>query len=253
MLIRITLVLAILAGLAAAGLNFFKVKEGVTILQTTLQDTKNELNSTKTKLANTKKELDKTTEELKKTQADLAETKKERDSAVAKVTVQEKQIANLQKELSNVRDQRDNAEAEVAAWKALGYTVDQIKDLIAQLKVVRKERDDLNDTLLKWMGMYKGATNELARYVNPEEQKVPLRPDLKARVLVVDPKFDFVVLDIGEKDGALERGEMLISRDGKLVAKVRIWTVYPNRCVANVLPGWRLGEVVEGDLAVPAL
>ena len=46
---------------------------------------------------------------------------------------------------------------------------------------------------------------------------------------------------------------MLVSRKGKLVAKVRIWMVQRERCVANVLPGWKLTDVVEGDQAVPAL
>jgi len=254
MLIRITLIVAILAGLAATALNFLKVKEAVTTLQTTLEDTKNELTSTKSKLASTKKELETTTEDLKKTQTELADTKKARDSAEAQVAVQKKQADRLSDELARVKLERDDAAADIAAWKALGFSVDQIKGILAQLKDVQKERDTLNDSLLKWMTMHKGVTNELARYVNPEDQKPPPLPaNLKGKVVVVDPKFDFVVLDVGEKDGALERGEMLVSRDGKLVAKVRIWTVYPNRCVANVVPGWRLADVIEGDHAVPAL
>jgi hypothetical protein len=254
MLIRIALIIAILAGLAAGTLNFLKVKESITTLQDTLTATKSELDSTKSKLASTKKELQTTTEDLKKTQTELADTKKERDAAVAQIAVQKKQADRLNEELARVKVERDDVAAEIAAWKALGFSVDQIKGIIAQLKSVQKERDGLNDTLLKWMAMHKGVTNELARYVNPEDQKPPPLPaGLKGKVVVVDPKFDFVVLDVGEKDGALERGEMLVSRDGKLVAKVRIWTVYPNRCVANVVPGWRLAEVIEGDYAVPAL
>jgi hypothetical protein len=76
---------------------------------------------------------------------------------------------------------------------------------------------------------------------------------LKGKVVVVDPKFDFIVLDVGESQGVLERGEMLVSREGKLVAKVRVWTVERQRCVANVLPGWKLADVMEGDQVVPAL
>ena len=43
---------------------------------------------------------------------------------------------------------------------------------------------------------------------------------------------------------------MLVSRDGKLVAKVRIKQVEPDRCIANVIPGWKITDVVEGDYAV---
>ena len=68
------------------------------------------------------------------------------------------------------------------------------------------------------------------------------------KVLAVDPKFEFVVLDIGEKEGALENGQMLVNRNGKLVAKIKITdSIQPNRCIANVMPGWKLGDIMEGD------
>jgi hypothetical protein len=69
----------------------------------------------------------------------------------------------------------------------------------------------------------------------------------------VDPKFDFVVLDVGHDKGMLENGEMLVSRDGKLVAKVKVRAVERDRSIANVLPGWKLTDVYEGDVAVPKL
>ena len=81
---------------------------------------------------------------------------------------------------------------------------------------------------------------------------VVLRADLKGKIIVVDPKWDFVVLNIGDEQGALPDGEMLVSREGKLVAKVIIRSVQKDRCIANVVPGWKLGEMVEGDDATPA-
>ena len=70
---------------------------------------------------------------------------------------------------------------------------------------------------------------------------------LKGTVLAVDPKYNFVVLDIGEDKGALERGEMLVNHSGRLVAKVRISSVEKNRCIANIMPGWGNADVMEGD------
>jgi hypothetical protein len=85
-----------------------------------------------------------------------------------------------------------------------------------------------------------------------ESYVVKLRPDLKGKVVVVDPKWDFVVLDIGNDQGVLQDGELLISRNGKLVAKVVVRTVEKGRCIANIVPGWKLGDVFEGDEATPA-
>jgi len=79
-----------------------------------------------------------------------------------------------------------------------------------------------------------------------------LPPELKGKILVVDPKWDFVVLDIGAEQGVIQDGEMLVSRDGKLVAKVIVRNVQKDRCIANIVPGWKLGEVIEGDVVTPA-
>jgi hypothetical protein len=61
-----------------------------------------------------------------------------------------------------------------------------------------------------------------------------------------------VVLNVGGDQGALEAGELLVNRNGRLVGKVKITSVQKDRSVANVVPGWLLGEILEGDLVVPA-
>ena len=81
---------------------------------------------------------------------------------------------------------------------------------------------------------------------------VYLPETIKGKILVTDPKWDFVVVDVGENQGVKQDGELLISRGGKLVAKVIVRSIQKDRCIANVLPGWKLGEVLEGDLVIPA-
>ena len=84
------------------------------------------------------------------------------------------------------------------------------------------------------------------------EHPVYLPRSLKCKVLVVDPKWHFVVLNVGEDQGVLESGELLINRHGRLIAKVRVVSVKKERCVADLMPGWQLGDVLEGDSAIPA-
>ena len=79
-----------------------------------------------------------------------------------------------------------------------------------------------------------------------------MRADLRGKILRVDPRWDFVVLNIGENQGVLEEGELLVSREGKLVAKVIVRSIEKDRCIANIVPGWKLGEVIEGDEVTPA-
>jgi cell shape-determining protein MreC len=63
----------------------------------------------------------------------------------------------------------------------------------------------------------------------------------------VDPKYDFVILDIGAKEGVLPNAKMMVNRDGKLIGKVKITSVEPNRSIANVMPEWKQDEIMEGD------
>jgi len=251
MLLRIALVVAIVAGLAAAALNFLQVKEKVQIVMrdrdTYLgeRDTaRKELSDTKTQLAKTKTSLDQTTKELNS-------AKTERETAVAEADRQKKEATRLNGELDKTRAERNEAQREVAAWKALGYTVDQIKGLVIELRDVTKERDGLTEVRKNLEFNLDRTKRRLAKFEDPD-LKVQLPPNLTGKVIVVDPKWDFVVLDIGQNQGVKEDGEMLIGRAGKLVAKIHIFTVERDRCVANVLPGWRLTDVFEGDTAVVA-
>jgi len=87
--------------------------------------------------------------------------------------------------------------------------------------------------------------------VNPTAH-VKLPAGLVGTVVVTDPKWDFVVLNVGEDQGVLDHGELLVSRDGKLVAKIKITSVQKNQSIANVEPGSKLGEVLEGDKVISA-
>ena len=60
--------------------------------------------------------------------------------------------------------------------------------------------------------------------------------------------YGFVVVNVGEKDGARENGELLVSREGKLIGKLLISSVEDNRSIANVIPGWVQSDIQVGDV-----
>jgi hypothetical protein len=246
MLIRISLIVAILAGLAAAGLNFVTVKEKITTTinerDQNAKDRDNEkgLKVKAERLAkDTQTKLDKTTEEL-------TSTKDERDKAVAEAASQTTRATALADTLKTTQQQRDSAQNDLAAWKALGIPVDQIKATLATLKTVSEERDAILEEKKILIANNKKYKEKIDSILNPEHT-VELPEGLKGKVLVTDPKYEFVVLDIGEKQGVLEDGQMLVNRNGKLIAKVRIKSVQSDRSIANVMPGWNLSAIMEGD------
>jgi len=251
MLIRISLIVAVVAGLAVAVINFVQVKEVITT-------TRNDLNTTSNTLVTTQADLRKTKATLKGTEAELASTKEtlrtteeNLTAARAEADSSRKRANQLSTQLKQVTQERDVAQGDLAAWDALGIPVDGVKRKLVELKDAQEQILAQKDEITILTRSLVRATNQLALLVD-QEFKVKLPEGLKGTVVVSDPKWDFVVLDIGEDQNVLEKGELLINRDGKLVAKVRIFRVEKNRSIANVVSGWKLGEIVEGDKAIPA-
>lgn len=250
MLLRIFLVVAILAGIGA-GVVSYLAKEEVTKL-TAQRDTERD-----TKVAEiaahgkTKNTLKKTEGELATTQQELNTTQGERDKAVARAEAQSKRADELSDKLAKAVQERDDAQNLLASYKATDLTPEQIirlnkqlKDANTQIAVINSEKAVIQRQLAK-------KTAELERIIGTDPT-IKLRADLKGKIVVVDPKWDFVVLNIGDDAGVLQDGELLVSRQGKLVAKVVIRSVQKDRCIANVVPGWKLGEMIEGDDVTPA-
>jgi hypothetical protein len=251
MLLRISLIVAILAGLGAGGLGYYEVSTQVPSLTKQRDDEKSAKDFALTELANTNRALVFTKAKLADTEQQLADTQSERDKALARADVQEKRANDLSDKLATAVQERDDAQNQLAQYKATDMTPEQVltlnknlKEANAQIVAINSEKAVLQRLLVK-------KTAELERIVG-NDPTVKLPADLKAKIVVVDPKWDFVVLNIGDDQGALEDGEMLVSRDGKLVAKVIITSVQKDRCIANVVPGWKLGEMFEGDDATPA-
>ena len=252
-MLRISIVIAIIAGLAVAGLNFVMVKEKIETTEKHRAEEQSAKEKAQSELASTKKDLDKTTADLKRTQENLATAESQRDKAQAEVASLNRKATDLTEKLAKTTQERDTAQSDLAAYKATGLTPaqivnfdKQIKQLQENIEVGAKENDLLNRKLNKLQAAY----DELTK---PDWHPPLLPAGLRGKVVVCDPKWDFLVLNVVEDQGVLEKGEVLVSRYGKLVAKLSVRMVEKGQCIANVLPEWKLGEVQEGDAIFPAL
>lgn len=251
MLIRISLILAIVAGLAAGVVNFTVVKTRIDTLTNDRNDQRSQKEQFHNQLVATQKTLKDTQNTLAQTQQQLTQVQAERDDLSHKLAQDTTQIADLTTKLNKANSDLDLAQGQLEAYKSSGLTPAQVQDLNKDLKQSQMALDVANQekaVLARTATRLQSQLNELLiqGYV------VTLPAGLKGQVMAVDPKWDFVVLNIGEDQGALPDGELLVSRDGKLVAKVIIRSVQRDRCIANMVPGWKLGDVFEGDQVIPA-
>ena len=249
---RIILAVAIIAAIAAVGVNIGVVRPKIQQLQTDRDSQRSQKEEFHHELDQTKKTLAATQAQLTQTQNDLAQAQAERDQLSHKLADANTQIQDLNDKLAKTNKQLNDTQDQLAAYKGTDLTPPEIlalnkelKDTQMALSVANQEKVVLTHTVAKLQ-------NQLNLLVGPQGYVVKLPPGLKGTVMAVDPKWNFVVLDVGENQGVLQSGEFLVSRDGRLVAKIIVSSVQKDRSIANLVPGWQLGDIIEGDVVIPA-
>ena len=248
MLLRILLIVTILIGLGAIAVSHFVVRQHIQgiieVRDKNLKDYQNE-RSAHTKTKGTLKD---TQAKLQDTEKTLDETKTQLAATTTKANELEQRAKGLETDLTKTKQDLAATKADLAAWAALGIPVDQVKAVIAEAKKLRTANEAIEEEKKILAANLKKAEDKIKILTGTDDAPDPLLPTgLKGKVVVVDPKYNFVVLDIGSNKGVEPRGVLVVSRNSKLVAKVRVASVQPDRSIANIIPGWKLDEVMEGD------
>ena len=249
MLLRVCLILAIVAGLGVIGVSQFMLRPQIEEIIKVRDDNKAGWDKTQTELTKTKKTLKDTSEKLATTEKNLDETKGQLASTTSKFEAEQKKSAGLAQNIEKLRADLKSASDDLAAWTNLGLRVEQVKSVIDELKNAKTEIEVVKEENKLFRQDIKKKDTELAALRGKDLDPFVPR-DVRGKVLVVDPKWDFLVLDVGTKVGVPEKGVLLVSRNGELVAKVRVMTVEDQRSIANIMPGWKIKDIVEGDVVL---
>lgn len=247
MLNRISLIVVILAGIGAIVFGQMQVKKKIdeTIADRDLQHSK--WQSELARANGLEKELNETKQLLEQKVLELAAAQEEIATKNAQITQLNVDLGRAKNDLIRVRGERDQAQAKLTAYELTGLNPDEIKEVIARLKESLQTILVRDATIVERDRNIEGLKGRIQELVGEEGVPVILPAGMKGKVTVVDPKWEFVVIDLGKNDGMLLHGQMLVSRNGKLLAKVKIVNVQDNKSIANVLPGWKLEDILEGD------
>ena len=82
--------------------------------------------------------------------------------------------------------------------------------------------------------------------------KVMLPPGLKGKITVVDPKWAFVMVNVGGNQGMLPGGEMIVHRDERMLGRIKITQVEANYSIGNIALALKKDEIIEGDSVAAA-
>jgi hypothetical protein len=253
MLLKISLGLAILAGLATLYVSHVQVGGKITELNESLTSTQAELQTSRDSESKLRADNKKISTSLEERSRELGEAT---NALVAIRSVADEQRARADKataDLATTTEQRNEAQQELSQWRLFEMTPEQIRNNLSRLRAVERERDvftEENKTALRNIARLEA---RLRRYEGDREVEPELPPGTKGSIVAVDPKYDFVVLNIGGNQGLVENATLLVNRDGKLVGRVRVTQVQPDRAIANVMPEWKQGaddELMEGDQVI---
>jgi hypothetical protein len=246
-MLRLALILALLVAIGGLAVSEFHTKPKVV-------DLNDRLTSTEASLAQTTEAKNKAETEAKNQKAiadkasrELTETKTALETAATEAEQQRGRAERLQNDLTKVTREKNEAQQTLAAWNALGVQPEQVAQIRTDLKATTEARDVLADEkriLTRNIEKLQAALDTFQGRERPIEM-----PGLKGQVAAVDPRWKFLVLNVGENQGAKERGVVMVRRGDKLVGKARIVSVESDRSIANLLPKWQQPgtEIQAGD------
>jgi septal ring factor EnvC (AmiA/AmiB activator) len=243
---RIALIVVIVACVASLALVWrvgaIKKRQKSQIVQLTdsLKETNSKLTSTKLELMTSKTERDQTREKLAATDAKLSAANVALDEKTKTIADMQAKVAESDKRTSDVTAKLTEVEGVLQKVKeALGvegvFNVDQIRNLVTMQS---EETRMLSEQFAK------------LRRDNAELKVLATTPEgLKGRVAVVETKWGFVVLNLGDVDKVRRNAQFIIYHDSKLIAKVQVTAVGPRTSIAQILPEYRHNTPRVGDQA----
>ena len=182
-----------------------------------------------------------------KAEAELAQSQKEKSDLQSKVGASQNEIASLQKRIEEAEKMAKPVANPVAA--STPELQAQLDDARHQLDSAEKEKAFLSEKL----------QTPLERSTQPQEEKKrresgARKPGVRGNVLAVNQAYNFVVLNLGARQGVEPNSEMLVLREGTLIGKIRISSVEPATAIGDIITSSlaRGVQVQPGDIVVYA-
>jgi hypothetical protein len=190
--------------------------------------------------------------------AELAETKHLFAKSAEKADAYELQItkananAEAQREtIAHLQDLAQRAATVPEQPAASTEEVNALKSEVAKAEMALAESRQVEETLTEKLKETKSKASALDQSRHEKERQIQ-RAKTIGRVLAINPGWNFVVVSIGDKQGATPDSTLLVLRGGAQIGKVRVKTIEPTQSIADVIPSsLRKGMSVQpGDNVV---
>jgi hypothetical protein len=183
-----------------------------------------------------------------KAEEELEQLRKEKADLQTRLDTNQSEIASLQKQVEEAERVAKPAETSVAAGSTAELQA-QLDDARRQLDSAEKEKAFLSEKL-------QSAQERSAPVQEEKKRREPgvRRTGVRGTVLAVNQAYNFVVLNLGARQGVEPNSEMLVLREGTLIGKIRISSVEPATAIGDIITSSlaRGVQVQPGDTVIYA-
>ena len=179
-------------------------------------------------------------------EAELVKTQTEKSDLQGKLQANESQIAELQKHIEEMTKTSANPNPGAPSVAELQA---QLDDARKQLEGAEHEKTFLTEKLSPAREPSRGPD------VMVQRREPSVHPSVRGTVLAVNQAYNFVVLNLGNRQGLEPNAEMLVLRDTTIIGKIRISSVEPATAIGDILGNSlaRGVQVQPGDTVIYAV
>jgi predicted RNase H-like nuclease (RuvC/YqgF family) len=235
---KILLFISIAISLATAGLGVInknklgaKTDELQTLEQTSGQ-TQAAMQTVEANLKTAEEELSKATAEKEQALDQARSAQSTAEEAKNKVAEIESQIAQKDGEISKLESDIQAKETELAQLRDAAAPQDA--GPTPEVSAALQEKETLINELQTKLENARAEVSTM-RERETNRQQLKMRDGLQGRILAVNNAWNFVVLNLGDKNGVVSNAEMLVKRGNSLIGKVRITSVEPATSIADIV------------------
>ena len=178
------------------------------------------------------------------TEGQLTQILNEKKQLEAKLQDKEAEILTLQRQI----EEKQPVSANPGAPSSVELQA-QLDDARQQLEAAEREKSLLSEKVQ--------AVRERSSQLEDEKKRravVHAKIGVRGTVLAVNQAYNFVVLNLGGRNGVEPHSEMLIVRDGTFIGKIRISSVEPATAIGDIITSTlaRGVQVQPGDIVIYA-
>jgi hypothetical protein len=249
---KILVFASVVISLATAGLGFMNkgqltaAKETIVTAESAAASARKQADEVGKQLNDTKTKLAAASAAQEQAVADAAQAKTALDKASAELTAANTGATEAKAKLAQAESDLLTAKTELETLKssASGTTTASVPDpeiaarLQEQEAIIAKLTADLES---------KTAVVKVIEEKDRNRALRQLKKGTEGRVLAVNPAWNFVVLNLGDKQGVSNNTELLVKRGNRMLGKVRITSVEPSTSIADIVAN----SMPEGVMITP--